>query len=117
MSGPGQHPASSVQNTAHSLKAKKDELTESVESILTKQPEMRNNMDAQILNKFIHKSSFFFNLVESFSMDVAKNVLRNSHIHEIAKNRMIAKRGGNLERIILFISGRIALVEVDPAEA
>ena len=103
-------PSSYIQPTSHSLKAKKDELTESVEGILNKLPELRSNQDALILNKFIHKSTFFTNLMETFSLDLAKNVLRHAHIHEIAKNRVIAKKNSNIERVILFISGKTAIV-------
>lgn len=62
-SDPFNHPASSIQHTSNSLRAKKDELTESVESILNKNPDLRTNYEATILNKFIHKSTLFTSLM------------------------------------------------------
>lgn len=39
--------------------------------------------------------------------------MKNAHIHEIIKNRIIIKQGANIENIIVLLSGKFGIVETN----
>ena len=100
-----------MQRDGNAHKSKKDELTESTEAILNKLPDLRSPHDHLILAKFIHKSAFFSTLAELFSLDFAKSLLRHAHIHEIPKGRLLCSKDAPLSRIVLFLTGKLAIID------
>ena len=66
-------------------------------------------MENKVLIKFSRKSVFFSAIAEQTAPEVAHNILKNAHIHDILKNRTIVQKGQDIDNIMVMLKGKFAI--------